>query len=105
MQIQPMRWRLPSLICGHRKPRDSEFQERLKYESRRRSATWRGELREPGPSRTGGSGVAGAPPPLGVRWLGRMNFADALQLQEKVVAQKRNDPNVADTILLLEHDP
>ena len=44
-------------------------------------------------------------PPLGVRWLGRMNFADALQLQEKVVAQKRNDPNVADTILLLEHDP
>src|SRR5438477_1535195 len=34
-----------------------------------------------------------------------MNFADALQLQEKVVAQKRNDPNVADTILLLEHDP
>ena len=43
--------------------------------------------------------------PLDVRWLGRMNFADALQLQEKVVAQKRNDPNVADTILLLEHDP
>jgi lipoyl(octanoyl) transferase len=43
--------------------------------------------------------------PLDVRWLGRMNFADALQLQEKVVAQKRNEPNVADTILLLEHDP
>src|SRR5205814_5683110 len=44
-------------------------------------------------------------PPLGVRWLGRMNFADALQLQAKVVAQKRNDPNVADTILLHEHHP
>src|SRR5207248_8415326 len=44
-------------------------------------------------------------PPILTRWLGRMNFADALELQEKVVAQKRNDPNVADTILLLEHDP
>jgi lipoyl(octanoyl) transferase len=43
--------------------------------------------------------------PLDVPWLGRMNFADALQLQEKIVAQKRNEPNVADTILLLEHDP
>src|SRR5436309_1743967 len=43
--------------------------------------------------------------PIEARWLGRVNFADALQLQEKVVAQKRNDPNVADTILLLEHDP
>jgi lipoyl(octanoyl) transferase len=40
-----------------------------------------------------------------VRWLGRMNFADALALQEKVVMQKRSDPNAADTILLLEHDP
>jgi lipoyl(octanoyl) transferase len=43
--------------------------------------------------------------PLDVRWLGRMNFADALALQEKIVAQKRNETNVADTILLLEHDP
>ena len=43
-------------------------------------------------------------PPI-IRWLGRMNFADALQLQEKIVAQKRNDPNFADTVLLLEHDP
>jgi lipoyl(octanoyl) transferase len=42
---------------------------------------------------------------LGVRWLGRVNFADALKLQEKIVAQKRSDPNVADTVLLLEHDP
>ena len=40
-----------------------------------------------------------------MRWLGRMNFADALALQEKIVAQKRSDPTLADTILLLEHDP
>ncbi len=44
-------------------------------------------------------------PPIVTRWLGRVNFADALRLQEKIVAQKRNEPNVADTILLLEHDP
>ena len=42
---------------------------------------------------------------LSVRWLGRMDFADALELQEKIVAQKRGDPNAADTFLLLEHDP
>jgi lipoyl(octanoyl) transferase len=42
---------------------------------------------------------------LAIRWLGRMSFADALELQEEVVAQKRNDPRAADTILLLEHDP
>ena len=41
-----------------------------------------------------------------VRWLGRVNFADALKLQEKIVAQKRGDPETqADSILLLEHDP
>ena len=40
-----------------------------------------------------------------VRWLGRINFADALELQEKIVAQKRAEPSLADTILLLEHDP
>jgi lipoyl(octanoyl) transferase len=44
-------------------------------------------------------------PPIVTRWLGRVNFAEALELQEKIVTQKRNDPNVADTILLLEHDP
>jgi lipoyl(octanoyl) transferase len=44
-------------------------------------------------------------PPVDIRWLGRMNFADALALQEKIVAQKRSDPTLADTILLLEHDP
>ena len=44
-------------------------------------------------------------PPVDIRWLGRMNFADALALQEKIVAQKRGDPTLADTVLLLEHDP
>ena len=44
-------------------------------------------------------------PPIEARWLGRVNFADALKLQEKIVAQKRSDPHAADTVLLLEHDP
>jgi lipoyl(octanoyl) transferase len=44
-------------------------------------------------------------PPLDARWLGRVNFAEALALQEQIVAQKRSDPTLADTILLLEHDP
>jgi len=43
--------------------------------------------------------------PIEARWLGRVNFADALKLQEKIVAQKRSDPHAADTVLLLEHDP
>ena len=44
-------------------------------------------------------------PPVVLRWLGRVNFAEALALQEKIVAQKQSDPTLADTILLLEHDP
>jgi lipoyl(octanoyl) transferase len=43
--------------------------------------------------------------PIEARWLGRVNFTDALKLQEKIVAQKRSDPHAADTVLLLEHDP
>jgi len=43
--------------------------------------------------------------PIEARWLGRVNFADALKLQEEIVAQKRSDPHAADTVLLLEHDP
>lgn len=43
--------------------------------------------------------------PIDVRWLGRVNFADALKLQEEIVAQKRSNPHAADTVLLLEHDP
>ena len=43
--------------------------------------------------------------PIEARWLGRVNFADALELQEKIVAQKRSNRGAADTVLLLEHDP
>ncbi len=39
------------------------------------------------------------------RWLGRMNFEEALALQEELVARKRKDPNAADELLLLEHEP
>jgi lipoyl(octanoyl) transferase len=40
-----------------------------------------------------------------VRWLGRMSFADALALQEQLVADKRGDHSLGDELLLLEHDP
>ena len=39
------------------------------------------------------------------RWLGRMHFADALALQEELVAKKRENRSVADELLLLEHEP
>lgn len=42
---------------------------------------------------------------LAVRWLGRVTFADALQLQEKLLAEKRANTALADELLLLEHDP
>jgi len=42
---------------------------------------------------------------LRVRWLGRMNFADALSLQEEIVAKKREDRSSVDELLLLEHEP
>jgi lipoyl(octanoyl) transferase len=42
---------------------------------------------------------------LSVRWLGRMNFADALALQEEIVAKKRQDRFHPDELLLLEHEP
>jgi len=40
-----------------------------------------------------------------IRWLGRMNFAEALALQEELVARKREDLDAPDEILLLEHEP
>jgi lipoyl(octanoyl) transferase len=42
---------------------------------------------------------------LRVRWLGRMEFADALVLQEELLAQKRADRSSKDELLLLEHEP
>jgi lipoyl(octanoyl) transferase len=42
---------------------------------------------------------------LKIRWLGRIKFADALGLQEEIVARKREDLDLADEVLLLEHEP
>ena len=42
---------------------------------------------------------------LHVRWLGRMEFPDALAVQEEIVLKKRNDRSVEDQLLLLEHEP
>src|SRR2546425_8915296 len=42
---------------------------------------------------------------LRVRWLGRMEFADALLLQEELLSQKREDRSLDDELLLLEHEP
>jgi lipoyl(octanoyl) transferase len=40
-----------------------------------------------------------------VRWLERVEFADALVLQEELVARKQNDHSLGDELLLLEHEP
>jgi lipoyl(octanoyl) transferase len=42
---------------------------------------------------------------LHVRWLGRMDFSDALALQEETVSKKRYDHAAKDQLLLLEHEP
>ena len=42
---------------------------------------------------------------LRVRWLGRMEFADALVLQEELLVKKRADRSLEDELLLLEHEP
>jgi lipoyl(octanoyl) transferase len=42
---------------------------------------------------------------LRVRWLGWMEFATALVLQEQIVAKKRAHPSSNDELLLLEHEP
>lgn len=42
---------------------------------------------------------------LRVSWLGRVEFADALALQEDFVGRKRERPDSPDEILLLEHEP
>lgn len=46
-----------------------------------------------------------AKPGLLPRWLGRVSFSNALELQETLVAEKRADPSVGDELLLLEHEP
>ena len=42
---------------------------------------------------------------LRVCWLGRMEFARALALQQEIVLKKRDDSSVEDQLLLLEHEP
>jgi lipoyl(octanoyl) transferase len=42
---------------------------------------------------------------INVRWLGRVEFAHALALQEEIVAKKRNGLLFEDELLLLEHEP
>ncbi len=43
--------------------------------------------------------------PLAVRWLGRVTYADALAMQEELVARKIAEPAEPDHLLLLEHEP
>jgi lipoyl(octanoyl) transferase len=45
------------------------------------------------------------PNTLHVRWLGRIDFANALALQEEIVVKKWHDHLADDQLLLLEHDP
>jgi lipoyl(octanoyl) transferase len=40
-----------------------------------------------------------------VTWLGRIEFAEALALQEKTVAAKRENASAPDELFLLEHEP
>src|SRR5215217_587089 len=44
-------------------------------------------------------------PYLDVCWLGRMEFAPALAMQEELVARKRQNASFEDQFLLLEHEP
>ncbi|MEO6740498.1 MAG: lipoyl(octanoyl) transferase LipB [Chthoniobacteraceae bacterium] len=41
---------------------------------------------------------------MNARWLGRIGYGAALELQEKIVAQKAEDASAPDELLLLEHD-
>jgi lipoyl(octanoyl) transferase len=56
------------------------------------------------PRKLSGIGAAGRHY-LKVRWLGRVDFPDALALQDDLVAKKRNDRLLEDQLLLLEHEP
>jgi lipoyl(octanoyl) transferase len=42
---------------------------------------------------------------LRIRWLGGVEFADALALQEEIVARKQENRDAPDEMLLLEHEP
>ncbi len=57
------------------------------------------------PRKLSGLEAASTLPDLRVRWMGRVNFAEALALQEELVARKRENRTAIDELLLLEHDP
>ena len=42
---------------------------------------------------------------MNVCWLGRITYADALAMQERIVAGKADDSGAPDELLLLEHEP
>lgn len=42
---------------------------------------------------------------MNARWLGRISYADALALQDEIVARKIADAEADDELLLLEHEP
>ena len=42
--------------------------------------------------------------PITTRWLGRVDYAEGLALQRRLVAERRED-QIEDTLLLLEHPP
>lgn len=44
-------------------------------------------------------------PELRARWIGRVSYADALAMQEEIVAAKALDRDAPDELLLLEHEP
>ena len=43
--------------------------------------------------------------PVAIRWLGRVSYADALAMQEELVARKIAGPSSDEHLLLLEHEP
>ena len=47
--------------------------------------------------------AASTSPPLEVRWLGRIAYADALELQRRLV-ERRRAGDIPDQLILLEHD-
>jgi lipoyl(octanoyl) transferase len=57
------------------------------------------------PVEESGAAVTSAPPaPLRVRWLGRVAYGDAWDLQHRVAAARADD-RLGDQLILLEHDP
>jgi lipoate-protein ligase B len=48
---------------------------------------------------------AAEPPPLGYSWLGRVGFAPAVELQERLRARVLAGDAAAERLLVLEHDP